>query len=123
MNAPFLSNVPVRTQRRMGARLPRWLIAAGAVALAGVSIDLFGGPPASALPSRTSQIQALPVPYLDHSVVSMLADEPPLKAGTSVAAYDAVASEDPALASAAAASLWMADDALEPGTSIAAYDR
>jgi hypothetical protein len=123
MTAPFLGNAPVRTQHRMGARLmPRWLIAAGAVALACVSIDLFLGPPASALSWHTSQIQAPPVPHLDHSL-SMLADEPPLTAGTSVAAYDAVASESPGLATAASSSRGMADDALEPGTSIAAYER
>jgi len=124
MTAPIHSNVSVRTQRRVRAGLlPPWLLVAGAVALAGVSIDLFRGSPANAVAAPTAQVPASSVPQMDHSVVAALADEQQPEPGSSIAAYDSPASENPATATAAAVPPTMADDTLEPGASIAAYER
>lgn len=122
MTTAVLRNTSTRTALRTSAgHVPRWMLVAGAVALIGVSIDLFRGPPANALPAPTAQIHAVHSPLLDHSVAAKLADHSPLEPGASIAAYDTPALEVPARAAAAPAP--MADDPLEPGASVAAYER
>lgn len=123
MTHPTRSIAFAPTQRRMGARLlPRWLIVAGAVGLIGVSIDLFRGPPASALPAPVARVSSLAVAPLDHSGVARLVDEQALEPGASIAAYDLLASATVDQAPAAAVQPPMAEDPLEPGASVAAYE-
>jgi hypothetical protein len=124
MTDPTRSFASVLTQRRMGARLlPRWLLVAGAVALVGVSIDLFRGRPASALTAPAAPVSSLAVPLLDHSVVTKLVGEQTLEPGASIAAYDVLASATVTPVPEAPAQPPMVDDALEPGASVAAYER
>ena len=101
--------------------LARWLTVAAAIGLIGVSIDLFKGPPARALPAPASQGAAAVVVPLDHAAVTKLADADPLAAGASVAAYEAPAPDADATRAAPAATPALADDALDAGASVAAY--
>lgn len=66
----------------------RLLLAAGAVGVIGVTVELTQGPPAIALPVQASY-DAAPAPVLsiDHSVVKNLGEDFHLEPGASVAAY------------------------------------
>jgi len=109
-HAPAQRGIPSRP-------LTRWLLVASAVGVIGVSIDLFQGPAANALPAPTAQGAALAALSIDHSVVKNLSDNVGLAPGASVAAYDApsVSPAAPAMATP------MADDTLDPGASVGAY--
>jgi hypothetical protein len=113
-HAPAQRGIPSRP-------LTRWLLVASAVGVIGVSIDLFQGPAANALPAPTAQGAALAALSIDHSVVKNLSDDVGLEPGASVAAYDAPISEPSVKRAAPAAANPMADDTLEPGASVGAY--
>lgn len=101
--------------------LARWLTVTAAIGLIGVSIDLFKGPPAQALPAPAAQGIAAGDMPLDHAVVAKLVDADPLAAGASVAVYELPAQDAAAASVAATAKPALADDTLHAGASVAAY--
>jgi hypothetical protein len=93
LQATAVHDHPVpQAQRPVPSRsLARWLVAAGAVGLVGVTIDLVQGPPASALSAHKAHGAAPIVLAIDHSVVKGLADSAAIEPGASVAAYESSA--------------------------------